>query len=110
MRNTNVDAGWPDQERSPEVFGSSLISSQPKSYKPGSAAPELTHRQSKKLAYLFAEPLAKIAPHGSRPTCRAAFVFLTSDAYLPSRRCVSTQRTACRTISALVVNSIFSLM
>jgi hypothetical protein len=110
VRNTNVEAGL---ARSGTVAGSlwqlanKLTTQELQTWKRRTGT---NTSPVKKLAYLFGEFLAKIASHGSRPTCRAAFVFLTSDAYLPSRRCVSTQRTACRTISALVVNSIFSLM
>src|ERR1700693_5973535 len=53
-----VEVGWPDQERSPEVFRSSLICSQSESYKYVSVVPELTYRPLKKLAYLFGLPLA----------------------------------------------------
>jgi hypothetical protein len=38
-------------------FEARLMYSQSESYKPGSAAPELTYRPLKKLAYLFGEPL-----------------------------------------------------
>ena len=48
-----VEVGWPDQERSPKVFRSSLICSQSESYKFGSAAPELTHRLAKKTGLPF---------------------------------------------------------
>src|SRR6202047_734133 len=54
-----VEVGWPDQERSPEVFRSSLICSQSESYKNVSVVPELTYRPLKKLAYLFGLPLAR---------------------------------------------------
>src|ERR1700723_122762 len=53
-----VEDGWPDQERLPRVFRSSLICSQSESYKSGNAAPELTHRLLKKTGYLFGLPLA----------------------------------------------------
>src|ERR1700693_2876754 len=44
---------WPDQERSPRVFRSSLICSQSGGYKTGSTAPELTHRPLKKIGLPF---------------------------------------------------------
>ncbi len=49
------------------------------------------------------------SPHRPRPMCHAPLFLLTSRGYLPSRRSVSTQRTACRIISALVVNSIIGV-
>jgi hypothetical protein len=52
-----VEAGWPDPERWPKVFRSSLICSQSESYKTESTA---LHRPLKKLTYLFGEPLASL--------------------------------------------------
>src|SRR6202041_1131132 len=63
-----VEDGWPDQERLPRVFRSSLICSQSESYKSGNAAPELTHRLLKKTGYLFGLPLTSAQVPDSRHT------------------------------------------